>query len=37
MEEHPQYAAYREQVPMLVPALPRPVSMVETTTDAGGC
>lgn len=37
MEEHPQYATYREQVPMLVPALPRPVSMVETTTDAGGC
>lgn len=30
MKEHPEYAPYRRQVPMLVPRVTREVSFVET-------
>jgi protein-S-isoprenylcysteine O-methyltransferase Ste14 len=35
MKEHPEYRAYRSQVPMLIPGLPREVEIVETGHWAG--
>jgi protein-S-isoprenylcysteine O-methyltransferase Ste14 len=32
VKEHPEYAAYRDQVPMLVPGLPRRVEVPRTAT-----
>jgi len=34
IKEHPEYAAYRKQVPMLIPSLPKQVSSLNTSATA---
>ena len=35
MRAHPEYAEYRERVPMLVPAWPQPVSATDSVRTTG--